>query len=511
METEGEGHHNFNIDLLGEFVSKFYLKSEKKFKTSVVFVLFKITEKYDGITNYLINSLCDLIEFIANDGIEKMRIDMSVYNLPFDREFILRTKEELLIDMCFFVFNCLCKNFVKSTQFSRIKLIIYKYQNELLRGPTDLVINPKLYDICKEDIIIDKIYFMIGLYSESLLLTIDYSNSQQPKIALQNGYADLLIKLIPFLFKGVLNFNNLPGSSYQACFSLRALIKINSAIKIEFIKVIKTYLLNIIKGIEEVEIPSFFDVIGEMIHISKKEKSNLLELTSDNDECNKTFNFHEIFLILEACIKRCLLDLKGNKRKESLHIFTKCLNIISYISEEYVISDFEYQNTNKTIDTFYLTALIFEKSIVNITTYLKNPSKFDYDSEVVQIIANIQKKSNVFLESTGLIYFNIKKIFNKGRSINKAIYDILYELIEKGRNFLMSLNMNNSNDEDFSNNNTNITKQYYYDVIIELVIDSLDDTDEETSYFYGSLLLQKLLQVSLFLIFRLLLKFLNCL
>lgn len=431
-----------------------------------------------------------------------MKLDMSIYNLPFDSEFILKTKEELLIDMCFFVFNCLCKNFVKSTQYSRINSIVYKYQAEFLGGPTEQVHNVKLFNICKHELIVDKIYFMVGLYSESLLLTIDY-NTHNPKIALQNGYVDFLNKLIPFLFKGVLSFNDVSGSSYQACFSLRALIKINTTIKYEFIKVIKTYLLNIVKGIQEVEIPSFFDVVYEMIHISKREKSNLLELSnSDVEESSRVFNYHDIYLILEACLKRCLSDLKSNSsnskgKNENLHIFSRCLNIISYISEEYVVSDLDYQNLNQNIDTFYLNASIFEKAIANLTSYLKNPSKFDYDLEVVQIIANIQKKSVIFLESTGLIYLYIRKIFDKVRVISKPIYDILSEIIEKGRMSLMNLNMNVMNEEDYSNSNSNqIAKQYYYDIIIDIVIDSSDDSDEDSSFFYGALLIQKLLQVS---------------
>lgn len=493
MMTDGEAHHNFYIDILGNF-------SYKSYKTSVTFVLFKLTEKYDGLSMILINAICDLIEYIASGSLDELKKGNIEYNLPFPRDFILLNKEDILIDTCFFLCNALCTNFTKCRDFKRLKEILGKYYLEIfyINGNENLSpnFNHRLSQFCcKEKLVKDKIMFFTGLYSEVMFLELQIIE-KTPIAILTPGFEPVLKNIISLLFQGLMEYDNCPGSSFQACFSLKNIFSIY-VLKPYFDSIFDNVFTQLYQGIETIDLFPYFDLLFEILNVKTVAVDNttsnasalIKEIGNDYQKRlnKKPFNKIQLSEIVKACVNRFLSEFK--KSNNNKVIFYKCLQILTLLSEKYVTDCTKIIVTED--DNKSLTPNQFEILIQNLVVYLKNPKKITFENELINIIVNIQKFSPVILESTYLAFSNIGNLIeNDGFDV--VSYNLIYEMLDKGKeyfnqNILQCLNENNENQ---------------IDKLITVLKISYEGGDEnESEQILITLIFQKIVQVSYLMIF----------
>lgn len=509
----------------------------------MTFLLFKLTEKYDGLTNVLIKSICDLLDLVGTGKFYSLinNINNIEYNLSFPKDFILQNKDSILVDTCFFIFNSLCKNFSNSKQFKLIKSLILQYQNDLIPG--NKIENQevsRLSQICLEPIVADKITFFLGLYSEILFLELSFVNNI-PIVVLSTGYEIILKNSILFLFKCLLNYVNNPGTSYQACFSLKNLLSI-SILKPYYDTFFGNLFDDIVIGIKEIGLYPFYDLIIDILTNPKlkdfknqsTEKAllnNIEENSEENDSANKIlkeiqytltksankspFDYNQLIKMVNSCVERILKETKSIDNNNT--ILCKCMNILIIISENFVLD--ENDNKNESNNNLFnnnnpnrlFTPEEFELLLFNLTGYIKNPNKINFDLEIIDYISIIQKKSCKLLKSTILIFNNLQKLINKNNGISKSLYDLLYDIIEKGTDLLIqnieliSKNINNENindDDSIENNNLNINTELGFEYLVRIITEELNEFSEEdnyneNTYYFTVLILQKLIQVRL--------------
>ena len=475
----------------------------------------------------LITSISELIEYIASGKIDYLRQTVANnnnfntigldYNLPFSLEFIVQNKDEILIDTCFFLLNVSCKTFVSSKKLDIIKELFGKYYREFIPINHLNTQNQRLFKLCSEEIIQDKIAFFLGLYSENIFLKLHLKNNIA-SVILTPGYEEVLMYSIQFLFKLMLNYSNNQGTSFQACFSLKSLLSID-VLKPYYNKIFEGFFDNLINGVKEIELYPYFDLIIDILSVPPcKLKSTFVLDSNDNNVLNKEvleislrkmpFTHDQMLELIKSCVERCLKELKSTT-KGSSNGLSKCFNILFTISELYV------ENTSlpmteehkKQLEEMallpgtsydkFLNVNNFEYLLSPITMYLKQPKKIECEVEIVDIVTNLQKNTQNLLESTILIMKSIKKIIEKNETINKSIYDIIYQIFDKGTEYLKNFNstqvLTNSTEETsiVPNESENIIEN-----LIDIVKTNLDDYDSENTYILSVLILQKIVQVS---------------
>jgi hypothetical protein len=453
-----------------------------------------------------------LIEFISVGGIDQLRENpITEYSLPFLREFVLQNKEAMLIDTCFFLLNSLCKNFNNSKHFKAIKKTVLKFYREFLylgnnSEENSLDINRRLYYLCKEELVLDKISFFLGLYAESLFLEISMVLEKSPVVVLSPGFEEVLKRSIMFLFNGLMNHNVCQGTSYQCCFSLKALLNI-SVLKPYYDNYFGNIFDKLISGIKEIDLYPYFDLLIEIMTRNIKPIKKIDSEDEENDHnklanqiakdyyelsCRRPFNYYQVIEITKSCSERILKENKSGTKSNL--ILSKCLNILIILSESFICKDDYVPESD---DKRMLRAQEFEVLVSSITSYMKNPKKINFDSEIIDYISNAQKKSSTLLESTLLIFENLDKVLDKNKNITKGLYDLIFNVLDIGKPFLLErfnsqlLNLNNI--EVISN------KSNCFDELLHLLIEENNEYDSENSTMLTILLLQKLLQVSFFM------------
>ena len=373
--------------------------------------------------------------------------------------------------MCFFIFNCVCKNFNKSKYAFKIKNIIKTYYQDMIYFGSSHS-NNILSNICKEEIIIDKICFFLGLYAESMFLDVDLRDKNNPQIILAEGFEPILSTSFKFLFNNLLNYRESAGTSYQACFSLKNFLLLDT-LKPYYPRIFTDFFDQIILGIKEISLYPYFDLIIEIISLKSNKK--------------RTTNFGpiEIEAISKSCVERCLKEIKSSTQTSNSDctILSKCINILLLITEDYC-KEIENEKT-------CLTPRELEIILANLTNYLKNPNKINFDLEIIQIIANIQEKSQFYLDSSALIFASIEKIIKKNY-ITKATYDIIYLTLEKGREFLRNFRIKSDVDNDDS---SLPEEENFFQMLTRICISQIEECENENTFIFSILILQKLVQV----------------
>lgn len=450
-----------------------------------------------------------MIDFIAIGGVDILKENPnSDYSLPFMKEFVLQNKEAMLIDTCFFLLNSLCKNFNNSKHFKIIKSTVQMYYREFLyvgnNSDEGLSYNTRLLSFCKEELVADKISFFLGLYAESLFLELSMISDKNPVVILSPGFEDILKRSISYLFTGLMNFNTCQGTSYQCCFSLKALLSI-SVLKPYYDNYFGNIFDKLVQGIKEIELYPYFDLLIEILTRSIKSIKKVdTEEEQENDPnklanqiakdylelANKRpFNYLQVIEITKSCVDRILKEIKSNT--QNFTILSKCMNILIILSESYLCKD-DYIPDSE--EKRMLNANEFEVLVSSITSYMKNPNKINFDSEIVDYISNAQKFSSVLLESSLLIYDNLEKILVKNQNITKGLYDLIVNVLDKGQTYLAEKYNSQINSE--STIEVHSEKNNCFDELIRLVTQDSSDYETENSNIFCILILQKLLHVS---------------
>lgn len=433
----------------------------------MAFVLSKLTEKYDGLTLYIINLIAGLIEYINNGG---NKVPSNVYNLPLSFQFIESHENEILLDLCFMLLIILYKSIVKSKAFIIIKEIIFKYFYDLFFLPSsNSNQNSLLSKYCSSDIITDKLTFFVGLYSEALFLDISFENS----IKIKEGSQEQINHIIQYLFRSLLSFNNTPGTAFNASYAIRNVLSIKA-----FLPFYKNFMLGFfetfVSAVSEIDIVPYFDLLFNCL-----KTEYLLDSAA-------------LLLLLKKCVERILKEMKVSRRIDTMDddhmsvISNKCFNIILQLSETFVVDEIHAETIHNSYVysggselgipnplNYVIPLQVFENTAYDLINYIKNPNKANCDMEILNIISNIQNKTQRVLTCSLTAFQSIDKLCNKN-GITKIIFNFLSAFISKADN------------------------QYVNSKELPLVIEAINEiysNGEDSENIYCSLIIQLLFMV----------------
>lgn len=375
---------------------------------------------------------------------------------------------DIIVDLCFFIFNVLYKTISKSPSFYILRNFIFSKSSELFFIQGIQIASNPLSDACKSVYVIDKLVFFLGLYSENLLLDIKVINNTSPAIFLREGAENKLETIIYFLFNALLGYQNSQGTSYIASFSIGNLLSIKQVMP--FYKVFMSqFFEKFISAITEIEVNPFFDLIKNLIRTK-----DILDSAG-------------IQLVVKKSVERVLKEIKSYKPSstdddsDQMSVaMNHCINIIVEISEKYIYDpsqQYTYQTEDNQISNM-IASNVFEELVMDLINYIKNPTKIPCVIELISITTNILRKSSVAPNSLSVVYGSLNNILKKF-SVNRKIFEFINELLCKSESTFLDANK---------------TDQFILNIIDNI---SNEEVDQEVSLIYVCLTFHQLILVSL--------------
>jgi len=360
-------------------------QKHKKIKTISAHILDKMCLKYDGIGNQVMSFCIQLLNFIfSGENCNKIK-EYPTLDQPY-AERIMKMNQENKIEICLLVFTVLTHLMTKSEKYIEgIKLFFNTHYNNILKYESIFVKS--------------RLCSFFGFFLDELF----------------NENHDLINKSIEFLFLNLFKYNQFQGLSYQVFNNLtKAADAINDLISINqykgnFQEIVKIYFEQIVDNITEIEIPFYFDLIQEIL------------------ECFLGDNHINVLKICEKCRNRILNEIKRPSKivseSDSNTFISKCFNIIKLLTEK----------DNKISDKIDKIEEILEP----IFEYMKNPTKIDFEEEIMFIISSIVKISKSVTPSAQRVYVYLDKYFNQNNIISDELYEFLSYIILYGTDFLL--------------------------------------------------------------------------
>lgn len=373
-----------------------------------------MVEKYDGLCAYIINLLIGTLELLATGQSHNGSIPISC----------LQTQSpEIIVDLCFFIFNLLYKSISKSPSFNMLRNFVFLKSTVIFYIQGNQSASNPLTDACKSIFVIDKLVFFLGLYSENLFLDIKIANSS-PTIILRDGVENKLESIIYFLFNALLGFHNSQGTSHIASFSISNLLSIKQILPY-YRSFMSQFFEKFICAITEIEVNPFFDLIKSLI------------------KANDILDSAGIQLVVKKTVERVLKEIKSYKPSadddsDQMSIaMNHCLNIIVEISDKYLYNpQAERYHIDESSINNMIPSDVFEEQVMVLINYIKNPNKIPCAIELISITTNILRNSNGPTSSLTVVYGSIKKILKKF-SINRKIFEFICELLNKSESLFM--------------------------------------------------------------------------
>ena len=381
IKEDGENYYNFLQDLTNDFKLKSY-------KTAVAFLIKKLCEEYSDLSNFILSFCIQLFDFILNN--ENSDSNNNLLNYPlinqYKNELLLFNKNlfdnEKLLDIIFIIFCLLYEKLLKNKNFVNNLKTIFNNNLEKL-----LTVN--------SIILLDKLCLFLGKYSIQF-----YSNND-------NNFNDnnCISLIIKFLLENIIKYNNsYPGISFQSCNSFIELLLDDDFNKINNInEIFLLYFPKLIDIIKDSNVNLIFDVIDEIV--------NKISL---NDNSEMQLN------LLKNCAIRIQLEFtKNNNNNSDSLIIDKLFTIINHFIDK---NDFKN----------------FEEILSPIINYIKNPTKINFEDDILNIITKYMEKNNVILNLNPDILKVIPKIIEKEEEVNNNIYSFLltiFKICKKNNNY----------------------------------------------------------------------------
>ena len=443
MKTDGEDYQNYIQDIIGDHKSK-------TSRTSIDFLIIRLCDKYDGLSNFLATFCLQLLDFAINSSEITFNPNSNInesYNLLCDpnlhfRGIIHNFNQESLIDISLILLCSLKNQILKNKSLvSKLKLIFDNYINNLHNVSSELI------------------KFDISLIYD-VFITSFMENDETEKVEkLENEY---FMKRLDFLFICLMDYEKTPGISAQAAKTITTIFNETNTDNIDN-KYISHIFKQLILHIENIEITIYLDVLIDII-CSCKIEENLLTAIS---------------LSTRRILKEIKSPVNSQDSKSSI-IISKCINIIKSIlkennltCKENIENDIIIPITDNSLNLFQV-----EKSLEPLMSYLKNPSKIDFDEELLDILKTLLNNSETVTPLSKEIFSYLGVIIDKNSGMDIQMFKILNLYIVK--------------DDGFIFNNENNLKN-----LIEILINSLDyDEEVEFSPVCGSILMQILPNVN---------------
>ena len=371
-EADPEGYHQYINDIIVEFKAK-------NFRTSACFLINKICDKYENMSNFMLSFCLEMLNFILNGGqINEELKDINIY---------LKHKDALI------------NKFNDKKKLDFTLLIILILRNKLKDSP---YLKNRLIDILINNL--DKIHSIIFPIIKIKLCKLYYyflpSLFQSNKTISEDTKKNFIENVVNYLLNNIIQKNLQTGEEYSQALSYIAsdaimeLLSLSKDSEIPENAMLNLYVTKNLENnfsiinqlIENVDIYPFFVVIDHIMGNIKINQRNLIF------ECinNLTKKFQNTFL----------------SQNEDNKIF---LN--QYFT---IISSF-LDGVNKISPDNKDEINLFNKYFSPILNYIKNPKKFSYYEHLVSTTEDYIKCIQGINEESALVLKNIKLIIDKDK------------------------------------------------------------------------------------------------
>ena len=442
LEADPEEYHSYINDITNEF-------KVKSFRTSGCFLINKICERYEDMSNFVLSFCLEMFNYIINEGnIKSEVIEYNVYLKYIKEALINQFNDKIKLDFALLIILIL-KNKLKKIHYIKYRLReIFISNQDKIHLITSPVIKVKLCKIYS--------FFLPRLFKNS-----NDVNENVKKQFIENAINFLLNNIIQQNQSGN-NTDYLQSLSYEASDSITEIFNLPKTEEYKDNQLLIHYIsqnleknfgiLN--KLIENVDVYSFFLVIDQILNNIKIEQRNLLF------ECinNLTKKFQKQFL--------------GQSSDNKL-----------FCSQYFNILNSFLTGVNKLLPQNKEEINEFNKIFDPILNYIKNPKKFLLYEELVSITEDYIKALNGINERSALVLKNIKLILDKEQTTSTIIYNFV-------STFLLNI-QNNISDEPLDQ--TDLFNEIL--IIIKKSFSFVEET-YETSKIYGLLLTLQILNLN---------------
>ena len=441
LELDAEEYHNYINDITTEF-------KIKSFRTSGCFLINKICDKYEDISNFVLSFCLEMLNYIVNEGnIKTEVVEYNVY-LKYIKDALINQFNDIIkLDFSLLIILVL-KDKLKKIQYikNRLREIFINNQDKihLISNPIIKIKLCKIYN-----------YFLPKFFKTNDI------NENIKKQFIENAINFLLNNIIQNSQNGTSD-GYLQALSYEASDTITEILALPKGEDHRENELLIYYISQNLeknfgifnKLIENVDVYSFFLVIDQILNNIKIEQRSLLF------EClnNLSRKFHKIFLA---------------QNPENKLFCSQYFNILnSFLTGVNKLDP----NNKEEINQFNA---IFDP----ILNYIKNPNKFLLYEELVSITEDYIKTLNGINERSALVLKNIKLILDKEKSTSTITFNFV-------STFLLNIQKNIS---EKALDQTELFKE-----ILNIIKKSFSFEEEtyETSKVYGLLLTLQILNLN---------------
>ena len=382
LEMDPEEYHRFINDITSEY-------KNKNFRTSGCFLISKICERYEDMTNFVLSFNIEMIKCIINGG--KIQSEVSDYNvyLKYLKEALINQfNDETKLDFAFLIILILQKK-LKSIEFFNVSLrnILISHQEKIhsIQNPIIRIKLCKIYN-----------YFLPNFFNNST----DNKDENIKKIFIENS--------INFLLNNIIQTNTkeyCQSLSNEASETITELLSTSKENNDKENKLLMFYISQNLENnfhifnqlIENIDVYSFFLVIEQTIgNIVIKQRNLLFECLN-----NLTKKFLKQFVQPNLESNK----LFNNQYFSILNYFLTGKNRIAPENKE------EIQKFNE----------IFDK----IINYIKYPKKFPLYDELVSLTEVYIKAFDGINERSSLVLKNIKVIIEEEKTTSSISFNFV--------------------------------------------------------------------------------------
>ena len=381
-DTEPEEYHQYLNDLITDF-------KIKNFRSSACFLIRKICDKYEEMSNFMLSYCLEMINFLVNGNqVDEKFQEINIY-LKNKDALINRFNDKKKLDFALLIILIL-RDKLKASQFSKNKLsnILVKNTDKIHSIPFTII----KIKLCK------LYYFFIPRFFDKS----EIFEEQTKKNFIEN--------IVNYLLNNIIQKNLPTGEEYSQALSYGASDTIIELLNLpkdsdykENAVLILYMTLNLEKNfgilnqlIESVDIYTFYTVIDHIIGNIRISERNLIF------ECinNLTKKFLKIFI--------------SSNEENKLFLNQYFTIISSFLSGMNKISNENKEEINK-----------FNECFNPIINYIKNPKKFLLYEHLVSTMEEYIKSLQGINEESSLVLKSIKSIVEKDETLSGVCFNYI--------------------------------------------------------------------------------------
>lgn len=372
MKEEGEKYAHYINDVIEEHKSK-------TIKTMSSFVIISMCDKFDGLGTYLITYMAQLVDYVVKGSDNN---NLANYNLLNANDRILNfSNSEYQIETSLLLFCILQEPIFKSPNL--INNLFELHMNALFSADSA--------------IIKDRLCLFIGTFLDTFY---------QPD---NNNFA----LCVEFLFVNLFYYKENQGVAHKAADSLNEIVsikKFSDSLK----DLLARYFPKLIENIPTIKIGLYFDVLLEIV-LNIDVEVFLIDLMSQLTN-----------RVLQEIIPHTRIKFKVTSEKSNSNsngnqyniIVNKCLNIIRSVTDK---ADYVKKYINH-----------FEKILDPLFDYMKNPSRIDFDEDIVLILTAFIKHLKMIPPSALKVLPDLPKYMKKSKGLLLDLYELINQFIVYG-------------------------------------------------------------------------------